>query len=586
MVDQQLDQRLSLVEQSGAGLGVTIVNLPGTGVPLFASQVGNLYNFKKIVGLGGVTITDAGTEVDISLAGALLVANNLSDVAAQQTALNNLTNVAGATNEFVLTKDTGSGNAIWKVATAGLTPPGNTNQVLRADGTWSAELKDAGAGGFYSLGTALVISDTGFAPGLWINQKGSNADSRLWRLTVDNSGGNARLGLYACNDLGAAPQSAFTITRAVGAPTLMTLMPAAGRVAAFAIADDGVTSFQIGGNMRFDGASRVISADTQNATLANRFVFQDSTLNANTSFNLVPNGTAVTSNTKIHNAASLTNAGFISTSISNTVALMNSGHNGAGTTLPLNLSIDGNASVQITAPGGRVLVGPGVLPTDDTTSALQVGGNFNFDGIGRRLRADFSNATPTNRTAFQSNVVNGVSSLGVIPNGTAQTANVRVFNNSDLTAAAAFCNFQVSNTFVVLDSNIINAGTQLPIALSIAGVAKLTVDVNGNTILANAQADKSYSLQVPTTGFTITIGNNISTLLLNPAGTLATGTITMPATPIDGQIVRLATTQTITALTVSPNAGQTISGNVTTLTAAAPATYMYNLSGTKWYHIQ
>jgi hypothetical protein len=58
------------------------------------------------------------------------------------------------------------------------------------------------------------------------------------------------------------------------------------------------------------------------------------------------------------------------------------------------------------------------------------------------------------------------------------------------------------------------------------------------------------------------------------------------ATPVDGQIVRLATTQTVTALTLNANAGQTISGAVATLTAAAPATYMYNLSGTKWYHIQ
>jgi hypothetical protein len=50
---------------------------------------------------------------------ALLKANNLSDVTSRQTALNTLTAVAGASNEYVLTKDTGSGNAVWKSAALG-----------------------------------------------------------------------------------------------------------------------------------------------------------------------------------------------------------------------------------------------------------------------------------------------------------------------------------------------------------------------------------------------------------------------------------------------------------------------------------
>jgi hypothetical protein len=40
--------------------------------------------------------------------------NNLSDVSDQQTALNNVTNVWAATNEYVLTKDTATGDAIFK----------------------------------------------------------------------------------------------------------------------------------------------------------------------------------------------------------------------------------------------------------------------------------------------------------------------------------------------------------------------------------------------------------------------------------------------------------------------------------------
>lgn len=578
MVAQQLDQRLSVIESSGVGLGINIVNLAGSGVGMFASQVGNVYNFKKIVGFGGVTITDAGTEVDISITGALQAANNLSDVAAQQTALDTLTNVAAATNEWVLTKNTADGHAVFKPATAGLIPPGNTYQALRADGTWAAELKDAGASGFLGLGSALVISDTAFAPGLWINQKGANADSRLWRMTAANSGGNSQFGLFACTDAG-GPSSVFTVARAAGVPTIMTLMPSAGRVVAFAITDDGVTSLQVGGSMRFDGASRVLSADTVNATLANRFAFQDSTLNAETDFNIVPNGTSVIAQVGVHGAASLTNAAFGRLRILSTDVRLDSGHNGGGTTLPLILSIDGNAKFRVNT-AGRVLINE---PTDDTTSALQLAGSMNFFSTGARIRGDFSNATLSSRLAFQTNVAGGNTSITMIPNGASHTANFRCYNNSDLTQPLAYGHFQCDGTNgVAIDSNVLNGGTQQPIVLSIATVTKVSIDINGNTSFFGATADKSNSTQVPLTGFAITIPNNCGSLTLNPAGLLATGTITMPATPIDQQRVEIASTQTVTTLTVSPNAGQTISGAPTTITAATPFGFRYVLSLTKW----
>lgn len=92
-----------------------------------------------------------------------------------------------------------------------------------------------------------------------------------------------------------------------------------------------------------------------------------------------------------------------------------------------------------------------------------------------------------------------------------------------------------------------------------------------------------YSKQVPTTGFSITIGANVSALILDPAGTLATGTVTMPAAPIDGQFVTLSSTQIITALTFSANAGQSIKNAPTTLAAGARVEYVYVLANTTWY---
>jgi hypothetical protein len=102
---------------------------------------------------------------------------------------------------------------------------------------------------------------------------------------------------------------------------------------------------------------------------------------------------------------------------------------------------------------------------------------------------------------------------------------------------------------------------------------------------------------VPLTGFAVTIPNGICMELLVPAGTLATGTVTMPSAPIDGQIVRIASTQTITGLTVSPNTGQAVAAPIPTiLTVSATTAYGYAWvfksaaigaqAANTWYRIQ
>lgn len=101
-------------------------------------------------------------------------------------------------------------------------------------------------------------------------------------------------------------------------------------------------------------------------------------------------------------------------------------------------------------------------------------------------------------------------------------------------------------------------------------------------------AAQAYSFQTPTTGFSITIAGTTSTLILDPAGTLATGTITMPATAgiADGQVVVVSTSQTITALTTSANTAQSIKNAPTTLTAGGAFAYMWRLANTTWYRVQ
>lgn len=95
---------------------------------------------------------------------------------------------------------------------------------------------------------------------------------------------------------------------------------------------------------------------------------------------------------------------------------------------------------------------------------------------------------------------------------------------------------------------------------------------------------QSYDFQVLTTGFSYTFATGITTLIANPAGTLATGTITMPGTPADGMVVTITTTQEITALTINGNTGQSIGGTQTTqMPANSALSFVYRQSNTTWY---
>lgn len=73
-------------------------------------------------GLESKSVTEVKTDLSLSNVtddAQLKIASNLSDVNNQQTSLNNVTAVSGATNEYVLTKDTSTGNAIFKIAAGG-----------------------------------------------------------------------------------------------------------------------------------------------------------------------------------------------------------------------------------------------------------------------------------------------------------------------------------------------------------------------------------------------------------------------------------------------------------------------------------
>jgi len=87
----------------------------------------------------------------------------------------------------------------------------------------------------------------------------------------------------------------------------------------------------------------------------------------------------------------------------------------------------------------------------------------------------------------------------------------------------------------------------------------------------------------PTTGGTITLSQaRRQYALLKPAGTLATLTINLPSSPLDGDVVKVGTSQIITALTMSGNGG-TLNSGLTTLAVGGFGEWIYDSSSTTWY---
>src|ERR1039458_821667 len=71
------------------------------------------------------------------------------------------------------------------------------------------------------------------------------------------------------------------------------------------------------------------------------------------------------------------------------------------------------------------------------------------------------------------------------------------------------------------------------------------------------------------------IPNNINTYILDPTTTVTALSLTMPSTPLNGQKLHITSSHTITALTVSGAAGQTVVSAPTALTVSTTGAFGY-----------
>jgi hypothetical protein len=100
----------------------------------------------------------------------------------------------------------------------------------------------------------------------------------------------------------------------------------------------------------------------------------------------------------------------------------------------------------------------------------------------------------------------------------------------------------------------------------------------------------AVNLYVPGSGFNITVPTPVSQqqwMLLQPAGTLATGTITLPLNTgvPDGTTVLITSTQEITSLTIALNGASALYGGVTFLGAGTATAIRFYQPTNSWYQI-
>lgn len=100
----------------------------------------------------------------------------------------------------------------------------------------------------------------------------------------------------------------------------------------------------------------------------------------------------------------------------------------------------------------------------------------------------------------------------------------------------------------------------------------------------------AVNLFVPGSGFNITVPTPVSNdqwMLLQPAGVLATGTITLPLNTSvpDGTTVLITSTQEITSLTIALNGASAIYGGITSLPSGAGTALRFYQPTNSWYQI-
>jgi hypothetical protein len=176
-------------------------------------------------------------------------------------------------------------------------------------------------------------------------------------------------------------------------------------------------------------------------------------------------------------------------------------------------------------------------------------GNLNFDGNGRKITGDFSNATVANRLAIQSNVTDGNTVVPVLPNGTATSALLEVYNSSDINNSG-YLQTRITGDVAQFNAAARGTGSFVPMNWVVGGSERMRLTTDGNLgVGTNSPSEK------------LTVSGNASVsgnLTFTGTGNRITGDFTN-ATLSDRVSLQTSTTNGNTIVSFLPNGTSVIS---------------------------
>jgi hypothetical protein len=171
---------------------------------------------------------------------------------------------------------------------------------------------------------------------------------------------------------------------------------------------------------------------------------------------------------------------------------------GAGNALVVEDSANPDSTPFVVNASGQVGIG-----TNTPTTTLDVNGNIALTGSARRITADTSDATFSNRLMFQNSVTNGNTSVGAIPNGTATAANFRCYANNTA-SNTTILDMAISGAEARITAGIAGTASYGPLTFYANNAERLRIDTSGNVGVGGTPA---ASAQVNVLGTYVSSGN-------------------------------------------------------------------------------
>lgn len=396
----------------------------------------------------------------------------------------------------------------------------------------------------FVVGTGAVSATS--SPGKWVlklTPDGAQTPAEV--LSIDSDGSAAFAGSVT---FASASFTAISLADGtVGAPSLRNSGDT--NTGIYFSAEDTI-DFTCGGTnalsltataLTFSGTARRVYADMSNATHANRLLFQNSVVNGNSNFGVIPNGTGTVGSNNYYGSSDPDNATFLQVlALGSTETRLYVGVTGTGVYVPFKIYNSATEYFRLTTSGdiaiasGKKLLLDGVVATGNTylyesaadTVDLYVGGTQTFQATtGVCAFADGAVGAPSITNIGDTNTGLYFSAADTIDVTTGGTRRFTIDSNGSVAIGQ---NGVTAGAILVLDAGITGAVLSWGVYLNSTVASDVTTQVRGfATNLSTAAAAFTTNLyhfiaRQNTIGATSTVTAQ--------AGFFATSTLTGAAT--------------------------------------------------------